>query len=90
MRRADNKEDSQYERIEIFEDDLIIPFKSPQIVACSLINKHNFKLKDTMPVSFHLGYDFTRDSNNELCLAPRKHTDKMTEFYVSIFGSKPK
>ena len=47
-------------------------------------------MKGTGPISYHLGCDFTRDSNNELFLAPQKYIEKMSDSYVSIFGSKPK
>ena len=54
-----------------------------------LLNKHDFKLK-AGPISYHLCCDFTRDSNNDLCLVPREHINKMSGSCASIFSSNPK
>ena len=89
-RRVDNKWDLHYEFVEVYVDNLIIASKSPQLIVCALTNKHSFKLKGTRPISYHLGCDFPRYGKNELCLAPRKHIENMSDSYASIFGSKPK
>ena len=54
------------------------------------INKHNFKLKDTGPSSYHLAYEFSRYFNNQLCLANRNAVSNIPDSCVSIFGLKPK
>ena len=88
MRKSNNKEDMCYEHISACLNDLSIVSKSSQIITYTLINNHELKLKGTRPISYHLGSDFTRDSNNELCLAPHEYIDKMSESYASIFSSK--
>jgi hypothetical protein len=53
-------------------DDLAVVAKDPKAIADALINKCNFKLKGTGPVSFHLGCGFFCDEHGCLCVAPRK------------------
>ena len=90
MRIVDKKEDMHYDDAVGCVDDLLIASKSPQLTADALTNKYNFKLKGIEPTIFHLGCDFTRDSNNDLCLAPRKYVGKMSDSFASAFGSNPK
>ena len=90
MRREDNKGDMHYECVVVYLHDSLIASKSPQLILDDLTNKNNFKLKGTGSISYYLGCDFTRDSNNDLCLAPRKCMDKMSHSYALIFSSKPK
>ena len=66
MRRVDDKDDLHYEDIVVCVDDLLIASKSAQLIVDALTSKHNFKLKDTGPISYHLGLNFTRDGNNDL------------------------
>ena len=87
MRRVDSKGGLHYECIAVYVDDLIITSKSPQLIVDALTNN---KLKGTGPISYHLGCDFTRDGDNELFLASRKHIDKISDSCASIFGSNPK
>ena len=49
-------------------------------------NKHNFKLKVTDPISYHLGCDFGRNGDATLPFAPRKYVEKIEECYCSMFG----
>ena len=72
MRKVDTVRFMPYEHAEVYADDLLIVSKSPQTTVDSLINQCKFKLKGTVPLSYHLGCDFARDVNNDLCLAPRK------------------
>ena len=62
----------------------------PQGAVNALTNKHYFKLKGTVPISYHVGCDFGRHGDGTLYFAPRKHVEKMEECYYSMFGSKPK
>ena len=68
---------------------MLISSTDPQGVVDPLINKCNFKLKGTGPISYHLGCDFGKYRDGALYFA-RKHIEKMEEFYCSMFGSKPK
>ena len=89
MGSADNKGDLCYECIAACVDDLLIASKSPQLILDALNNKHNFTVKGTGHISYHLSCDFTRDGNNELCLTHHKCFYKMSDSHMSIFGSKP-
>ena len=79
-----------YEYIAVYVDDLMILSRDPQGIIDSLEKEHNFKLKGTGPVSFHLGCDFLRDDEGVLCLQPKKYIEKMEDNYQRIFGSNPK
>ncbi len=72
-------------------DDLLAVSKNPQEIIDTLSGaKHNFKLKGTGPISFHLGCDFFRDEDGVLCHAPKKYIEKILENYRRLFGSYPK
>ena len=90
MRKSNNKEYSQYERVSACVGHFIIASKSPQVVADVLINKHGIKLKGTGSIYYDADCDFTQDGNNELCLAPRETISKMSDSCASILGSNPK
>jgi hypothetical protein len=79
-----------YEYIAVYVDDLFIISKNPKDIIASLENDHNFKLKGTGPIEFHLGCDFFRNEKGQLCYAPRKYIDKMIDNYERLFGQKPK
>ena len=79
-----------YEYIGVYVDDLIICTKEPRAIIEALQIEHKFKLKGTGPVEFHLGCDFERDDDGQLCYTPRKYIEKMLENYLRIFGSLPK
>ena len=71
MREAGN----HYEYIAVYVDDLIIASKDPKAIVDFLVEKHKFKLKGTGPLSFHLGCDYFRDANGDLCSVPRKYVE---------------
>jgi hypothetical protein len=50
--------------------------KNPKEFTDILETKHNFKVKGTGPITFHLGMDFTRDNDNTLCISPTKYIEK--------------
>ena len=79
-----------YEYIAVYVDDLLICSKDPQAIVDTLTNDHKFKLKGTGPIDFHLGCDFFRDEDGNLCYAPRKYVEKMMSTYERLFGTKPK
>ena len=64
-----------YEYIAVYVNDLCIVSKDPQKLIDTLTNNHEFKLKGTGPITFHLGCDFFRDEHGVLCYAPRKYID---------------
>ena len=62
-----------YEYIGVYVDDLLVVSRNPQAIIDSLMKEHAFKLKGTGPIEFHLGCDFFRDKDGNLCYAPRKY-----------------
>ena len=79
-----------YEYIAVYVDDLGLALVDPQSFVNTLKDKHNFKLKGTGPISFHLGMDFYREDDGTLCIAPRKYIEKMLSNYERMFGATPK
>jgi len=79
-----------YEYIAVYVDDLLIVSRNPQGIIDTFLETYKFKLKGTGAISFHLGCDFFRDENGDLCYAPRKYIDKMMGNYQRIFGQKPR
>ena len=69
---------------------MLISSKHAQSAIDLFFNKWKFKLNDTGPNSYHLGYDFACNRKYELCLAPLKHVKNISDSDVSIFGHKPK
>jgi histone deacetylase 1/2 len=82
--------DDHYEYICVYVDDLIIASANPQQIADTLQNKHEFSLKGTGPIHYHLGCDYFKDPTGTLCYGPRRYVDKMVEDYIRMFGEKPK
>jgi hypothetical protein len=79
-----------YEYIAVYVDDLAIIMKEPQEFVSVLEEKYKFKLKGTGPISVHLGMNFMRDDNGELCISPAKYVEKMLDNYKKFFGENPK
>jgi hypothetical protein len=86
MRRNGN----QYEYVAVYVDDLAIAMIDPEAFVKVLVDKYNFKLKGTGPISFHLGMDFECDEDGTLCIIPRKYIEKMISTYEHMFGQSPK
>ena len=84
------KVDDHYEYIGVYVDDLVVSSRNPGKIIELLKDSHGFKLKGTGPISFHLGCDFFRDEEGNLCYAPKKYIEKMLENYRRIFGQYPK
>jgi hypothetical protein len=78
-----------YEYIAVYVDDLAIAAKLPGVIAATLEEKYNFKLKGTGPITFHLGCDYYRDPDGVLCMQPRKYIEKMMLSYQHMFSEKP-
>ena len=79
-----------YEHIGACVDDLLVVSKDPQSIIDALTKEHNFNLKGTGPITFHLGCDFFRNEEGQLCHAPRKYIEKTLENYKRIFGAMPR
>jgi hypothetical protein len=74
------------ERVAVCAGDLAVVAKGPKAIADALINKCNFKLKGTGPVSFHLGCGFFRDGHGCLCVAPRKCIENAVATCEQVLG----
>ncbi len=78
-----------YEYIAVYVDDLLIISKNPKAIVDTLCNDHDFKVKGTGPITYHLGCDFFRDEEGKLCYAPKRYVQKMLKNYTRIFGGFP-
>ena len=64
--------------------------KDPQSLIDQLMAApHNFKLKGSGPLNFHLGCGFDRDKDDTLYMDPGKYIDCMMEAYEQHFWAKP-
>jgi len=81
---------THYEYIGVYVDDLLIVSKTPRELVDILEKTHKFKLKGTGPIEFHLGCDFFRDEEGNLCYAPKRYIEKILANFERIFGHKPK
>jgi hypothetical protein len=61
----------------------------PQDIIHELETKYKFKLKGTGPTTFHLGMEFSQNTDGVLCLSPKRYIDQMTALYHNIFGTNP-
>lgn len=80
-----------YEYIAVYVDDLAIASKDPKKITDELISpRYKLKLKGVGPISYHLGCDFTRDTDGTLSVGPRRYIEKMLDAYTRMFGEAPK
>ena len=80
---------SCYEMVAVYVDDLAIGMKDPGSFLCVLTDKYKFKLKGSGPITFHLGCDFER-KDGVLCMAPRQYIERMVTQYERMFAAKPR
>ena len=80
-----------YEYVAVYIDNLAFALDDPQKFVNILQDKHNFKLKGTGPIDYHLGTNFTHIPNGTLCISPKKYiTECLVPSYITMFGEKPK
>jgi len=72
-----------YEYIAVYVDDLLIASKDPSSIINTLSDK------GTGAVSFHLGCDWFRDDDGNLCYAPHQHIERVMDNYLRLFGKRP-
>ena len=72
-----NDEANLYEYIAVYVDDLAIAAIDCNSIIRTVKDRYNFKLKGTGSITYHLGMEFFRDSDNVLCMAPRKYIEKI-------------
>jgi hypothetical protein len=68
-----------YEYVATYVNDLCLGILDPKSFTDTLQKKHNFKLKGTGPIDFHLGQSFSWND-----------VDKMIDTYVQLYGEKPR
>ena len=76
-----SKDDSHYEYIAVYVDDLAICMKDPKAFCDTLKEKYKLKLKGVGPINYHLGCGYTRDEDGTLVADPRKYVEKILESY---------
>jgi hypothetical protein len=84
------RDNDMYEYIAVYTDDLAIVSKNPQTIVDALEKRAGFKLKGVGPIKYHLGCDYTRDTDGTLCCGPKKYIEKMVAAYEQMFGETPK
>jgi len=73
-----------YEYIAVYVDNLLILSKDPSSIIKTLSDEHKFKLKGTGAVSFHLGCDWFRDDDGNLCYAPHQYIEITFDSLVNV------
>ena len=64
------QDNSCFEYIAVYVDDLSISRKDPKKITKDLLSKHHFKLKGTGPLTHHLGCTYTRDPDGTVVADP--------------------
>jgi hypothetical protein len=82
-------DESCYEMVAVYVDDLAIGMKDPEGFLKVLTDKYKFKLKGSGPITFHLGCDFERE-DGILCMSPQQYIERMISQYERMFASKPR
>ena len=59
-----SKDDSHYEHIAVYLDDLAICMKDSKSFCDILKEKYKLKLREVAPINYHLGCGYTRDEDN--------------------------
>ena len=83
-----DKNDSLWEYIALYVDDLYIASKCLEKITKSLFEKYGFKLKGVGGLAFHLGCDFKRDKDDTLYYEPRRYVNKMVFSFKQMFNNK--
>lgn len=65
--------DDHYEYVTVYVDDLAFAVDDPQKFIKTLQNKHNFKLKGSGPIDYHLEANFIHDQDGTLSMSPKKY-----------------
>ena len=78
-----------YEYIDVYVDDSAIMASNPKTLVDTLLNMYKFKLKLTVPITFHLGLYLFHDSNGVLWFTPLKYNHRIFQAYMNMFGSNP-
>ena len=80
---------STYEYIACYVDDLALAMKDPKSFLDLLKEKYGFKLKGVGPISYHLGMDYFKDKDGTMVACPKKYIEKMVSTFTQMFGCPP-
>jgi hypothetical protein len=79
-----------YEYVATYVDDLCLGMLDPKSFTDTLQEKHNFRLKGTGPIDFHLGQSFSWNEDGEIKISVKSYIEKMIDTYVQLHGDKPR
>jgi hypothetical protein len=77
-----------YEYVATYVNDLCLGMLDTKSFTDTLQNEHNFRLKGTSPIDFHLGQSFSRNEDGEMEISAKSYIDKMMDTYVQLYGEK--
>jgi hypothetical protein len=77
-----------YEYVAMYVDDLCLGMLDPKSFKDTLQKKHNFRLKGTSPIDFHLGQSFSQNEDGEMEISVKCYIDKMMDTYIQLYGEK--
>ena len=91
IRRCPDPNRNVYEYVASYVDDLCLVVSDPEAFLKDLKNNsvHDFKLKGSSEVNFHLGCGFVQDSTGTLCMDASRYVDKMCDNYSRLFPGSP-
>jgi hypothetical protein len=79
-----------YEYVCVYVDDIMMFGKNPIDFFNSLTRDYQYKLKGVGSPTYHLGGDFSRDSDGTLAWGASSYVKKMLINFETMFGTKPK
>ncbi len=82
-------DESCYEYIAVYVDDLLIAAKDSASIITLLKEKYKFKIKGDGPIDYHLGLNYERDKDGNLSTSPKKYISKMMDSYRRWLNSEP-
>ena len=78
-----------YEYTYVYVYDLEIVARDPNILIRALEKSYEFKITLTVPILFHLEFNFFHNNNGILCFVPHKYIENMAQTFMGIFDSNP-
>ena len=64
---------NHYKYVAVYIDNLTFAVDDPKAFVTNFQDKHNFKLKETGPLEFHLRANFAQDQDRTLSMSPKIH-----------------
>jgi hypothetical protein len=80
-----------YEYVVVYVDDILSALKDPKAFYDALkADPWNYKLKNVEEPKYHLGGDFFRDKDGNLCYGAQTYVKRMIDNYKLMFGGPPR